>query len=95
MANRADCIRAAVAAGATEEQAADIVDAIMEEKKRLREEGRLTRENLEQAWRERAPEVERAADLKKRRAMLSPYGATRPWPTSGARRMRASTFWTG
>ena len=33
MANRADCIRAAVAAGATEEQAADIVDAIMEEKK--------------------------------------------------------------
>ena len=78
MANRADCIRAAVAAGATEEQAADIVDAIMEEKKRLREEGRLTRENLEQAWRERAPEVERAADLKKRRAMLSPYGATRP-----------------
>ena len=71
MANRVDCIRAAVAAGATEEQAADIVDAIMEEKKRLREEGRLTPENLEQSWRERSPEVERAAALKKRRAMLS------------------------
>ena len=71
MASRADCIRAAVSAGATEEQAADIVNALMEEKKRLRAEGRLTPEALAQAWQARAPEVERATALKRRRAMLS------------------------
>lgn len=71
MATRADCIRAAVSAGATEEQAADIVTAIMEEKKRLRAEGRLTPEELARAWQARAPEVERATALKRRRAMLS------------------------
>ena len=71
MATRADCIRAAVSAGATEEQAADIVNALMEEKKRLRAEGRLTPEALAQAWQARAPEVERATALKRRRAMLS------------------------
>lgn len=71
MATRADCIRAAVNAGATEEQAADIVNAIMEEKKLLRAEGRLTPEALAQAWQGRAPEVERVTVLKRRRAMLS------------------------
>lgn len=71
MATRADCIRAAVQAGATEEQAADIVNAIMEEKQRLRAEGRLTPETLAEAWQARAPEVERLTALKRRRAMLS------------------------
>ena len=71
MATRADCIRAAVSAGATEEQAADIVNALMEEKKRLRAEGRLTPETLAEAWQARAPEVERLTALKRRRAMLS------------------------
>lgn len=71
MTTRADCIRAVVSAGATEEQAADIVNAIMEEKKRLRAEGRLTPETLAEAWQARAPEVERLTALKRRRAMLS------------------------
>ena len=69
MTTRADCIRAVVSAGATEEQAADIVNAIMEEKKRLRAEGRLTPETLAEAWQARAPEVERLTALKRRRAL--------------------------
>ena len=59
MITRMDCIRAAVNAGATEEQAADIVDAILEKKKLLRTDGRL------------APEAARMKALKRRRAMLT------------------------
>lgn len=59
MITRMDCIRAAVNAGATEEQAAGIVDAILEKKKLPRADGRL------------APEAARMTALKRRRAMLT------------------------
>ena len=71
MATRADCLRVAMNAGASEEQAADIVDALFEEKARLRAQGRLTPEALSEAWRERAASVERLTALKRRRAMLA------------------------
>ena len=71
MTTRADCLRAAMNAGATADQAADIVDAIMEEKQRLRAQGRLTPDALSAAWRRRAPEVARLTALKRRRAMLA------------------------
>ena len=49
--NKKDCIAAVKQAGASELEALDIVDMLLEQKARLKASGDLTPQNLSRAWR--------------------------------------------
>lgn len=70
--SRKDCIASAKAAGATDVEAAQIVDQLMEEKARLAAGGQLDRaaQGLSELWTQKVEDMQRKALLQRRHAAL-------------------------
>ena len=79
--NKKDCIAAVKQAGASELEALDIVDMLLEQKARLKASGDLTPQNLSRAWSATAEGLARQRAIQRRRTALG---------LSSSARLRAS-----
>lgn len=68
--NKKDCIAAVKQAGASELEALDIVDMLLEQKARLKASGDLTPQNLSRAWSATAEGLARQRAIQRRRTAL-------------------------
>ena len=81
--NKKDCIAAVKQAGASELEALDIVDMLLEQKARLKASGDLTPQNLSRAWSATAEGLARQRAIQRRRTALGLVNGRHSGPDGG------------